>query len=1190
MYVLSLSQVGKESVGDVGGKGANMGEMVRAGLPVPPGFVVTTESYMQFIRKNGIEDGIKSALAGVDANSIDSLNNASEKIRNLMLGSRMPELIEREIREAYDQLSFGRKLSSISGVVLDMVKAGRWDAIVAVRSSATSEDMSSASFAGQLESILSVHGKPQLLDAIKKCWASLFTPRVLFYRKMKGSDEFPGMGVIVQRMIQSEKSGVMFTVNPVNNMVNQIVIESAWGYGESIVSGLVTPDEHIIDKATGGVISRRIGSKKWLRRMDPVSGAVIKEGVDSSKVNAEVLNPDELRKLWELGRRVEDYFGGKPQDIEWCIERNRAFLVQTRPVTTLGIRAEAERREVGGEALVRGLGASPGMAKGKVRLAPDAETVREIGHGEILVTVMTNPSMVPLMKKVAAIVTDEGGSTCFTGDTILLTNKGFRTIAEVCSNYEGLEVPSLNKHTMKIEWKPVIASMKRKSNVIEIEVSIKGNMKGNKLKLTPNHKMLTIENRGIVEKEISNMLENKECLLIADRIPQISSSSEKDTKLAYMLGALMTDGYVSHNRRRGYVMLIQKPTEKKLEFIKYMSEILEERSGRKIKELEKKPSYGYIRGKPAIGTASSYSVHSKVFAEQVDIEEQKIITTLLNGDEKLSYSFLAGVIDGDGCFYNNRINIYCDNSLIEPVIAACLRIGILPQVTSNRTIYNVQIVENIDKLLSYTKRVKGPTKERVRGTRFFCAKQVVGDIIDDVNYLGRIKSYVKGNLLLDSRKIKDWIIPIANENNKKEFSRLIDSDMRMLRVRNTDFDAEEDVFNITVQDNHNYIVFTSRCTPVIVGNCHASIISRELGIPCIVGTGNATQILKDGQEIIVDATNGRVFDAAAEVTEVAAETPAMAEFPSMEILEKKLDVTEAPGMVPAGEKELTATSIKANIAFPEAAEKAAPKADGVGLLRAEHMLAQSGRHPVALAGEDPEKLVEIIEEGVGRIARIFYPKPVWYRTLDARTDEFREMEGGESEPSESNPMLGWHGIRRALDEPDVFRCELQALRNLRYKGIDNVSIMLPFVISVDELKAAKAMISFPIKVGIMVETPAAAAEIDAFCEEGIAFASIGSNDLTQLVLGVDRGNARIAKLYNEFHPAVLKTVESVIRSCRKHKVEVSLCGESGSNPKMAELLVEAGIDSISVEIDAIEKIRSTVAKTERKLLLDRVRE
>jgi len=1191
-FILSFSQIGRESGSEVGGKGANLGQMVRGGLPVPPGFVVTTEAYMRFLKNNRLEDEIKSALSGVNVDDLASLNSVSEKIRSMIMEARIPDFIERDIKEAYIQLSLGKEMKGVSGPALDMIKAGRGECMVAVRSSATSEDLAGASFAGQLESYLSIHGRGALFEAIKKCWTSLFTPRVIFYRKTKGFNDFPSMGVIVQRMIQAEKAGVMFTVNPMNKDASQMVIESSWGYGESIVSGLVTPDVHMIDKATGSVISRRIGRKKWLRRMDPLSGNVIKENVEQSRVNAETLLPAEVRKLWELGRRVEEYYGGEPQDIEWCIEKNRAFLVQTRPVTTLGSQTVQHGGEVGGDVLVTGFGASPGSAKGKVRLVADTTDASAIEQGEILVTRMTNPSMVLLMRKAAAIVTDEGGITCFSGETKILTNLGFRKIGEIHASHEGLMVPSLNRNTLKIEWKPIIAAIKRKSNTIEIETSQKGVMKGNILQLTPDHHMLTLKERKVTEKEIREILSDNDGLMIAQYLPAVGSSNEKDQKLAYLLGALLTDGHVMHNTRRGSINFIQKPTCDKIEFIKAVTGILEERTNKRVSVYPKKESCGFIRGKKAVGTASSHMVFSKQFAEYIDVQEQQLVGTLLNSDESLSYSLLAGVIDGDGCLCNNRISIYCsDESLLQSVIVACLRIGTIPQVTNNRTIYNVQIVEKLDEILKYTKRVKGDVRYRVPGTRLFNARQIIGDIVDDVNYKGRIKPYVNGNLLIDSRKVQGFLLPMVEGQVKEELMSLMNSDFRMLRTSKVRDVGIQDVYNITVQDNHNYIVFTDRYTPIIVNNCHASIVSRELGVPCIVGTGNATNVLKNGQEVTVDATNGKVYETKEGIPQTISQIPAEV---SMDILD--IPLQQAGMAAGRGEEiekkqseEFTATSIKANIAFPEAAERAAPKVDGVGLLRAEHMLAQSGKHPVMLARNDPEELIRIIEEGIGAIAKAFHPKPVWYRTLDARTDEFREMEGGGSEPQEPNPMLGWHGIRRSLDEPDVFRCELQAIRNLREKGLDNVCIMLPFIISVEELKRAKAMISFPVKVGIMVETPAAAALMEDFCREGIAFASIGSNDLTQLVLGVDRNNAKIAGLYTEFHPAVLATMRSIIRSCRKHNVEVSLCGESGSNPRMAEFLVEAGIDSISVEVDAIDSIRSTVAKTERKLLLNRLR-
>ncbi|MEM7825675.1 MAG: putative PEP-binding protein, partial [Candidatus Aenigmatarchaeota archaeon] len=362
----------------------------------------------------------------------------------------------------------------------------------------------------------------------------------------------------------------------------------------------------------------------------------------------------------------------------------------------------------------------------------------------------------------------------------------------------------------------------------------------------------------------------------------------------------------------------------------------------------------------------------------------------------------------------------------------------------------------------------------------------------------------------------------------------------------------------------------SKCAAIITDSggqtCHAAIVSREMRIPCVVGTLAATKILKDGQEVTVDAYRGLIYPGIIEV-----ETP--------EIL------------APEEEIESTTTQIKVNLAFPEGVEEIVKKVDGVGLLRIEHMILKSGKHPVKLIREGKkEEYVKILLEGIRPIAKAFYPKPVWVRTLDARTDELRYLEGGEEEPKEDNPMLGWHGIRRSLDEPELLKAEFEAIKSLYEEGLYNFHIMLPFIISVDEFRRAKKIaleVKLPrsCKLGIMVETPSCALTIEDFCKEGISFASIGSNDLTMLTLGVDRNNARISNLYSEMHPAVLKIIEETIKTCNRYYVESSICGEAPSNiPEMVEFLVERGITSISVNIDAIRKVRGIVAKTEKRLL------
>jgi pyruvate,water dikinase len=278
-------------------------------------------------------------------------------------------------------------------------------------------------------------------------------------------------------------------------------------------------------------------------------------------------------------------------------------------------------------------------------------------------------------------------------------------------------------------------------------------------------------------------------------------------------------------------------------------------------------------------------------------------------------------------------------------------------------------------------------------------------------------------------------------------------------------------------------------------------------------------------------------------------------------------------------------------------EEVAKKVDGVGLLRIEHMITKAGIHPAKLIREGrAEDYIKILIDGIKPIAKPFQPKPVWVRTLDARSDEFRNLEGGAEEPKEDNPMLGWHGIRRSLDEPELLKAELEAVKRLHEEGLTNVHIMLPFVISVEEFRAAREIakeIELPetVKIGIMVETPAAALTIQDFCKEGIDFVSFGTNDLSQLVLGVDRNNSKLASLFTETHPAVKKMIKYVIKVCKSYQVESSVCGEAPSNiPQFVEFLVRCGIDSISANIEAIDRVKNTVIRTEKKLLLEALRE
>ncbi|MCC7557569.1 MAG: phosphoenolpyruvate synthase, partial [Methanobacteriaceae archaeon] len=267
------------------------------------------------------------------------------------------------------------------------------------------------------------------------------------------------------------------------------------------------------------------------------------------------------------------------------------------------------------------------------------------------------------------------------------------------------------------------------------------------------------------------------------------------------------------------------------------------------------------------------------------------------------------------------------------------------------------------------------------------------------------------------------------------------------------------------------------------------------------------------------------------------------------------------------------------------------------LLRTEHMMLTAGVHPIKFIKDGREdELIHILMENILKVVDAFYPKPVWYRTLDAPTDEFKTLDGGEDEPYEHNPMLGWRGIRRELDQPDILRAEFKAIKKLHEQGYTNIGIMIPLVQHPDELRKAKQIAEEVglkpqknIEFGIMVETPAAAMVIEDFIDVGIDFASFGTNDLTQYTLAIDRNNENVAGLYSEGHPAVLKLIARVIKKCNAAGVKTSICGQAGSIPHIVEKLVELGIDSVSANTDAVPAVRETVARIEKKLVLKAAR-
>ncbi len=763
--ILWFRDVSKDDTAIVGGKGANLGELTKAGLPVPPGFIVTAQAYFNFLESADIDLTIEDSLKNIDVENSAKLNKAASQIQKEILNHSMPLALAKEISNAYQKLY----TTSSSNF------------FVAVRSSATAEDLPTASFAGQQKTFLNISGAEEVIKAVRLCWASLFLPRAIYYRQINKFDHLKvGIAVPIQKMIQSEKSGIMFTVDPVTSDKEKIVIEAGWGLGEAIVSGSVTPDRYVVNKQDLKILIKEINKQDW--KITKVGKENKHISLNKQDQEAQKLTEEEIENLAQFGKQIEDHYKF-PQDTEWAIESGKIYFVQSRPVTTINQKSDIKNqndKEINQkegettsklEVILKGAAASLGIASGPVKILHKPTETDRVQKGDVLVTEMTTPDYVPAMKRACAIVTDTGGQTS-----------------------------------------------------------------------------------------------------------------------------------------------------------------------------------------------------------------------------------------------------------------------------------------------------------------------------------------------------------------------------------------------------------------------HAAIVSRELGIPCVVGTGTATHVLKEGQIISVDGAKGVVYKGKVERKEAPAQKDDTGGF------EEEIPVT--------------ATKVYVNLGEPTRAEEVAQlPCDGVGLMRAEFMIAEIGEHPRALvkAGKTAEYIKKLVD-GLTITCQAFFPRPVVYRATDFKTNEYKNLKGGkEFEPDENNPMIGYRGAYRYIKEPDLFRLELEAIKQVR-KSNENLWLMIPFVRTIDEFNKVKELIEAnglkrdsDFKIWMMVEIPSNVILIDKFCQLGIDGVSIGSNDLTQLTLGIDRDNENLAEEFDERDESVQISIAHVIKVCRKHHISVSICGQAATTyPEIAELMVREGATSVSVSPDSIISTRRLVASVEKKIMLSKI--
>ncbi len=409
-YLKWFEEVDKGDIPLVGGKGANLGEMTQNNFPIPYGFIVTSNAYFYFLENKKIKEKINKVLRGLDAQNPSSLSKTSKEIKKIIIDTDVPTVIADGVAHYYEKIyEKEEKIKHTLKVAAKRLKAAYDPPLVAVRSSATAEDLPDASFAGQQETFLNVKGEANLINKVRECWASLFTERAIFYRAEKKFDHFKvGLAAVVQRMVQSQQSGIMFTVDPVSNNKNTIVIEAIYGLGEYIVQGMVTPDRYIVNKKENKIESKKVGFQDKIFIKKGTKNVELK--LKKENGSKQKITDKQIIEIASIGKKIEKHYYF-PQDIEWAIEGNKVFITQSRPITTIDENKKEEDFSINQEVYFSGDPASPGLATGRVVKVSSPAEINKVKSGDILVASQTNPDYVPAMKRAAAVITEHGGRT-----------------------------------------------------------------------------------------------------------------------------------------------------------------------------------------------------------------------------------------------------------------------------------------------------------------------------------------------------------------------------------------------------------------------------------------------------------------------------------------------------------------------------------------------------------------------------------------------------------------------------------------------------------------------------------------------------------------------------------------------------------------------------------------------------------
>ncbi|MBI4400760.1 MAG: pyruvate, phosphate dikinase [Nitrospirae bacterium] len=1223
-YVYYFGDGKAEGGGDMkellGGKGAGLAEMTNLNISVPPGFTISTEACVEYYRRRKtyppgmweealhalkkversmgarFGDPANPLLVSVRSGARASMPGMMDTVLNVGLNARTVEGLAAKTRnERFAQDSYRRFITMFGSVVVGVGRE-RFEEILTRKKAEHGVTLDTELDTKALKELV-VQFKAlvreeagrefpedaleQLTMAINAVFSSWYGARAVTYRRLYNIPDTWGTAVNVVAMVfgnmgETSGTGVAFTRNPATGertFFGECLLNAQ---GEDVVAGIRTPlPIHALAKTLPRAYKELVATQE------------------------------------KLERHYRDML-----DLEFTIQEGKLYMLQTRVGKRTGIAAVRIAIEMAKEGLIskreavlrvgpeqlsqylypifdaaaestcptigKGLPAGPGAAAGKIALTPDrAVEMRGRGDRVILVRQETSPDDIHGMNAAVGFLTAKGGMTCVVGETRILTDRGMLTAEIVFGLLEKdttVRILSFDSRTLRPVWRQIIAAGRRPAEAITVAISQTGRAEQNVLRLTADHKVFTIQNRRLTKKRLDAVLADEDFVTVIDQIPPLGETAASPA-LAYIAGAILSDGYINLMSTKGSVTFVQKPTPEKADFIAAVERAFEQVFAVPFSYVRERNTVGVLKDRQIHGSVEDRICYHREPAMRLAEIRDHLNTWVLTLDRAALLHFLAGYVDGDGTYAEEssavRLQIVVSRNkpeLLEGLALACLRLGIVPQITNNRDAYLVQIAEQVQDILSFTHRVKAEIPARQYESKCFALRALFDDVVDHVNFMGRVREGVKRNIMFGAEKIRRDILPLCPGVVYREAQSLLDSPVRSYRVTRFSGPAPTLVYNFEVdaadEMDKNFVVFSSRMTPVLVSNSHAAVVARQMGKVCVAGceavdVESATMVrigslaLKEGDSLSINGFTGNVYQGDIPVVESEV----------IQVIQGKMPADRSEkyrhfSTLLKWADEFRVLRVRANADVPDQAKIARGfGAEGIGLCRTEHMFFAEDRVPImqrmilARTSEEREhflaQLLPLQKQDFIGLYREMKGFPVTIRLLDPPLHEFLpkredlmveiaqlELTGGDpavieekrrllarvEELHEFNPMLGLRGCRLGITMPEITRMQtraiIEAACQVAREGKKIVpEIMIPLVGMVSEMKAQKDLIKqvaeetmrrsgvkLSYLVGTMIELPRAAVTAKRIAEEA-EFFSFGTNDLTQTTFGFSRDDA-----------------------------------------------------------------------------------